>query len=222
MSTSPDGSLLATVGNDLSVRLWNVGDGSLVREWPGHERFIYSVQFHPGGEFLVTGDLMGEVKQWKVATGELVRTFDAKALHTYEGGQQVDFGGVRTLAFSPDGQRLAAGGLHKATNPLGAVHEPLAPVWQWESQTLVRSHIAEGITGGVLWRDAFLGDGTLMGACGGTSGGFLLFWNADNDKDFHRFALPALARDMDLHPDGVRVATAHSDSHVRIVSLSAA
>ena len=57
---------------------------------------------------------------------------------------------------------------------------------------------------------------------GGSSGGFLLFWKPDADKDFHRFALPALARDMDLHADGIRVATAHYDKHVRIVALAAA
>jgi WD40 repeat protein len=221
MSVSPDGSVLATGGNDLFVRLWNVADGSKLREWQAHERFIYGVQFHPDGEFLLTGDLVGVVKQWNVATGELVRTFDAKPLHTYEGGQQVDFGGVRALAISPDRKYLAAGGLHKATNPLGAVHEPLQLLWEWESQALVRSHIAEGITGGVIWRSVFLSDQTLMGACGGSTGGFLLFWKADNEKEFHRFQLPSLARDMDLHPDGLRVATAHHDRSVRIVSLSA-
>jgi WD40 repeat protein len=222
MCMSPDGQVLATGGNDLAVRLWNAADGSLIRELAGHQRHVYSVQFHPSGQFVLSGDLVGVVNQWNIATGELMRSFDAKALHTYEGGQQVDFGGVRALAVSADSKYLAAGGLHKATNPLGAVHEPLELLWEWESQTLVRSHIAEGITGGVVWRSVFLGDQTLMGACGGSSGGFLLFWKADADKDFHRFALPALARDMDLHVDGMRVATAHYDKHVRIVALSAA
>lgn len=222
MSVSPDGRLLATGGNDNAVRLWNIDDGSLVRELAGHERHVYSVQFHPGGESLVSGDLVGVVKQWNSASGEAVRTFDAKPLHTYEGGQQVDFGGVRTLAVSADGKYLAAGGLHKATNPLGAVHEPLAMLWEWESQKLLQSHIAEGITGGVLWRTTFLADQTLMGASGGSSGGFLLFWQNDKVMDFHRFRLPSLARDMDVHSDGVRVATAHNDGKLRIATLSAA
>lgn len=52
-------------------------------------------------------------------------------------------------------------------------------------------------------------------------GGFLLFWKPDDDKAFHRFAYPVLVRDMDLHPDGIRVATAHYDRNIRIVSLSA-
>lgn len=222
VAVSPDGKLLATCGNDLAVRLWNIADGSLVRELAGHERPVYSVLFHPSGEFLLSGDLVGVIKQWNVATGEAVRSFDAKPLHTYEGGQQVDFGGVRALAISADGKHLAAGGLHKATNPLGAVHEPLVLLWEWDSQALVRSHIAEGITGGVVWSITFLADGALMGGCGGSTGGFLLFWNRDNDKDFHRFALPTLVRCMDLQADGLRVATAHHDGHLRISTLAPA
>jgi WD40 repeat protein len=218
---SPDGTLLASGGNDNQVRLWSVADGSLVRELTGHPRHVYSVAFHPQGEFLLSGDLVGGVKQWEVASGKEVRAFDAKPLHTYEGGQQVDFGGVRALAISPDGKWLAAGGLYKATNPLGAVHEPIVLLFNWESQKVEKQQIAEGITGGVVWRLRWLADGSLMGVSGGSTGGFLLFWKPDADKDYFRFQLPNIARDMDLHPDGIQVATAHHDRHVRITRLAA-
>jgi WD40 repeat protein len=221
LDVSPDGMLLASGGNDNFVRLWNVADGTLVREVSGHSRHVYSVAFHPKGQFLLSGDLVGGVKQWEVATGKEVRSFDAKPLHTYEGGQQVDFGGVRALAISPDEKWLAAGGLYKATNPLGAVHEPIVLLFNWESQKVEKQQIAEGITGGVVWRLRWLADGSLMGISGGSTGGFLLFWKPDADKDYFRFQLPNIARDMDLHPDGLQVATAHHDRHVRITRLAA-
>jgi WD40 repeat protein len=221
LDVSPDGTLLVSGGNDNQVRLWNVSDGSLVRELVGHQRNVYCVAFHPTGQFVLSGDLTGVLKQWDAASGKEVRAFDAKPLHTYEGGQRVDFGGVRAIAVSPDGKWLAAGGLHKATNPLGAVHEPLVLLFNWETQKLEKQQVADGITGGVVWRLKWLADGSLMGVSGGSSGGWLLFWKPDAEKDFHRFQLPNIARDMDLHPDGLSVATAHHDRHVRITRLAA-
>jgi WD40 repeat protein len=221
LDVSPDGVLLASGGNDNLVRLWSMADGKSVRELAGHPRHVYSVAFHPQGQFLLSGDLVGGLKQWEVATGKEARAFDAKPLHTYEGGQRVDYGGVRSLAVSPDEKWLAAGGLYKASNPLGAVNEPLVLLFNWDTQKVEKQLIAEGITGGVVWRLRWLGDGTLMGLSSGSSGAFLLFWKPDVDKAFSRFQLPALARDMDLHPDGLQVATAHYDRHVRIVRLAA-
>jgi WD40 repeat protein len=221
LDVSPDGSLIATGGNDNLVKLWNPADGKLVRELPGHARHVYCVAFHPQGKFLLSGDLMGVLNQWDVATGKLIRTFDAKALHTYEGGQQVDYGGVRGIAVSPDGKWLAASGLYKGTNPLGAVNEPLVLLFNWETQKIEKQQIAEGIPGGALSRIRWLADGSLMGVCGGTSGGFLLFWKPDAEKAYHKFQLPAHARDMDLHPDGLRVATVHADKQIRITRLAA-
>ena len=147
ISVSPDGTLLASAGNDRIVKLWSLADGSSVRHMEGHERDVYSTFFHPSGEWLLSGDLKGKVHQWEVATGKLLRTFDAKALNTYNGGQQVDFGGVRGIDLSSDGKHLACAGLHKATNPLGAVSQPLFLRFDWESQELLRSHVAEGVDG---------------------------------------------------------------------------
>ena len=43
-----------------------------------------------------------------------------------------------------------------------------------------------------------------------------LFWKPDQVNEFFKLALPNTARDLDLHPDGLRVATAHHDGKVRV------
>lgn len=223
MVISPDGTLLATAGNDSIVKLWNMSDGKLIRELSGHQgesfNYVHSLLFHPSGTFLLSGDLLGKIKQWEVATGKMLREFDAKSLHSYNGGQQVHYGGVRSLALSPDGKYLSGGGLHKGTNPLGAVNDPLVLRFEWDSLKLKHSHVADGVKG-VIWRCLYHPDGHLIAASGGSSGGFILFWDEKDAKGTFKLKLPNTARDMDLHPDGIQLATIHHDGHVRISRMA--
>ena len=219
MESSPDGTLLATGGNDHIVRVWNAESGEPVFEFRGHESHIYSVMFHPGGQWLLSGDLMGVVRQWDLVGGTEVRTFDAQKLHSYNGGQRVHYGGVRSLAVSPDGKWLAAGGLFDAPNPFAGVNKPLALLFDWESQKIEQEHVSDGLSRAVIWRLRWLADGSLMGVAAGSES-MLLFWKSETAGDYHRLKLPSHARDMDLHPDGLHVATANHDNHVRIVRLS--
>ena len=219
VDASSNGQWLATGGNDKRVKLWKT-DGTFVREFEGHDSDVYCCLFHPTDEnVLLSGDLSGTIHQWEISTGKLLRSLDAKELHTYNGGQQVHYGGVRSIAISPDGKQLAAVGLHKATNPLGAVNEPLVVTFDWATGKKQKSHVAEGVKG-IGWRVAYLADGSFVCMSGGSGGGFLIFWKANEEKAFHKLKLPDTARAMDLHGDGVRLATAHFDGHLRVSKMA--
>lgn len=218
VAVNSDGTLIATGGNDRMVRLWD-RSGRLVRELAGHEGHVYSVFFHPDGSTLLSGDLKGVVHQWDTGNGSLTRSFEATELFTYNKGQQVDYGGVRDIALSADGRMVALTGLHKATNPLGAVNEPLVLLMDWEKGTAVRHQPAAGIRG-VGWQVEFLANGCEVCASGGSGGGYLIFFNPDDEKPFHTFKLKDTVRDMSVHPDGTLVATAHWDGYVRICRIT--
>ncbi|MGB0580526.1 MAG: WD40 repeat domain-containing protein [Limisphaerales bacterium] len=220
IAVSPDGQLIASAGNDRVIRLWNIEDGKKVRELKGHERDIYSLAWHSSGKHLISGDLMGKIHQWEVATGNLARSFEGKDLHTFNKGQDVDYGGVRSIAFNADESQLICGGLHKGTNPLGAINEPLILRFDWEKQELLSKHPAKGVRG-VVWRNLVHPDGYLIAGVGGSGGGHLLFWNPEEEQPFHKFKLKDTVREMDLHPDGRQVGTVHWDKKVRINLLAA-
>lgn len=220
IAVSKDGTRIATAGNDRIVRLWSATDGTLDQELPGHETQVYRVGFDPTGKFLVSADLKGMVICWDFAARREARRFDAGKLYKYDGGQGVDYGGVRDFAFSPNGATLACSGLIEASNPLGAVSNPAVVAIDWASGTSKTLHRPKDDIKGVGWGIRYLSTGDFVMASGGTSGGMLLFWKPDAVNEYAKFALPNTARDLDLHPDGIRVATAHHDGHLRITALA--
>lgn len=220
IAVSPDGSRLASVGNDLMVRIWNMADGSLVREMAGHQSHVYNVAFHTDGQRLATGDLMCNLIDWEVETGKQVRTWTAESLQKYDKTFVATIGGFRGMAFTPDGKYVACSGITNVTNAFAGVGNPSVVVFDWETGKQHIEHVSKGKLRGVAWGVVCHPEGLRIAAVGG-SGGYLLFWKPDQAEEFHQIKLKDNARDLDLSPDGLGLATAHSDSRLRISRMEA-
>jgi hypothetical protein len=49
----------------------------------------------------------------------------------------------------------------------------------------------------------------------------LMFWKPEEEKEFHKLKLKDTARAMDMHSDGIQIATVHYDRHLRISKMAA-
>jgi WD40 repeat protein len=217
LAVSPDGQLLATCGNDHLVKLWTTADGKLVRELAGHDCHVYHTAFHPGGKDLVSCDLRGVVKHWDVDKGTVVRDLDAKVLHKFDPVFRAEHGGARGLAFRPDGGQFACCGITDVSNAFAGIGKPLVVLFDWQTgqAKLLRPKTDYQ---GTAWGVAFHPAGFIVCAGGGRDGA-LWFWKPDQTSSFHTQPLPANTRDLALHPDGGRLATAQIDGAVRVYSM---
>jgi WD40 repeat protein/serine/threonine protein kinase len=95
------GNLLASAGDDGTVRTWDAATGRAERVIQAHKGGAFGVAFDPAGTTLATIGWDGAVRLWEARTGEPIRTLG----RTVQRSSNL-YGDA--LAFDPTGRRLAA------------------------------------------------------------------------------------------------------------------
>jgi WD40 repeat protein len=96
LAYSPDGKLLATGGNEGTVKIWEASSGKELFEFKSHFKAVFALTFSPDGTTLASGSDDNTIRLWNTATG--------KELSKYELPDTVD-----SIAFTRDGKQLAVG-----------------------------------------------------------------------------------------------------------------
>ncbi|WP_406259910.1 protein kinase [Actinacidiphila glaucinigra] len=88
--------VMSSGAEDEPIRLWDAGAERSVRQFTGHEGWVFAVRFTPDARFAFSAGR--DIRMWEVATG--------RCLHVLEGHQQY----IRHLELTPDLRNLVSAG----------------------------------------------------------------------------------------------------------------
>jgi WD40 repeat protein len=198
---SPKGELLASASADQTVRIWDAATGEEVLPGKRHGQEVYAVAFSPDGTRLASaGGAPRSPNDPRMMTPAAVRIWDVATGHELASLQESP-GRIYDLAFSPEGERLAAAG-----------QDQLIRVWNMRENKVTltlggHTHEVYGV--------GFSADGRRLASASGDQ--TVRIWDATTGREAvllrgHTHEVYRVA----FSPDGKRVTSGGADGTVKV------
>lgn len=202
MAFRAEDNVLATGDTNGEIWLWQShlpagapattasGDiGSHISTFKGHQNWVCSVAFSPGGNYLASGSADCTVRLWDAHTGECLKVL---------AGHQ---NWVMSVAFSPDGTQLVSGSADRTMR-----------IWEIASGECQR--VLEGHDHGI-WSVAFAAAGNYLAS--GSADRTVRLWDAYTGECLKTFADHQQGVwSVAFSPDGSQLASGSADQTIRL------
>lgn len=190
VTATADGKYVISVADDMLAKVWNAETGDLLHTLSDHQlltpnhypSMLFAVNTSADSTLLATGDKIGHVVIWELATGKKLGSVEAPGLYTWDPTQRRhSIGGVRSVAFSPDNKLVAAGGIGKIGNIDHLDGPTRLEIFDWRENKKVHE-IQDDKLKGLIERLAFDPQGQWIVGAGGDHSGFINFYSVADGK----------------------------------------
>ena len=191
---TPGGRHIVTVADDMLCKVWDAETAELVAAFTDHRpttahnfpSMLYALAISDDGQFIATGDRVGHAVVWQTSNWEKVGEVECPVMYTWDPVKRRHAtGGIRSLSFSPDSERLAVGGIGTIGNIDHLGGPSRFEVFEWK--TSKQLYVAEdnkrkGLVEQMMWSD----DGSWILSAGGDHQGFVTISDATSGEQIHQ------------------------------------
>lgn len=190
----PGGKRIVSIADDMRCRVWDAATGERLADFTDHETMtphhfpsmLYAVAASSDGRWIATGDRVGHVAIWETETWSKAADLETPVMYTWDPkARRHSIGGIRSLAFSPDGTQLAVGGTGKINNIDHLEGRARVEIFQWQSGHRLHE-LEDEKRKGLVEQLAWIPDTPYLLAAGGDNKGFLSIYDAQSGELVHQ------------------------------------